>query len=291
MREYCLVTDSTSDLPVEVVNELGLTIVPLEFQLGGKAYKNYPDAREYGFHEFYEALRAGGMSTTSQVNYSTYEAIFEPILASGKDILYISFSSGLSGTYNASVLACGDLAEKFPGSKVYTVDSCAASAGEGLLVYAAAQKKAQGMEIDALKDWVLENRDHACHWFTVDDLNHLKRGGRVTAVSAALGTVLGVKPVLHVDNDGHLIPMQKVRGRRKSLEALVEQMAETCTNPDGQTIFIGHGDSEEDARFVASLVKEKFPTIAEVKLTFIGPVIGAHAGPGTIALFFFGTHK
>lgn len=291
MREYCIVTDSTSDLPLELINELGLTVIPLEFQLEGKAYRHYPDAREYGYHEFYEQLRAGSMSTTSQINYTTYEAYFEPILKEGKDILYICFSSGLSGTYNASVLASGDLAERFPGSKVYSVDSRAASAGEGLLVYHAAQKKAQGMDIDTLRDWVTENRDHLCHWFTVDDLNHLKRGGRVTAVSAAVGTALGIKPVLHVDNDGHLIPMQKVRGRRKSLEALVEQMVLTCTEPDGQTILLGHGDSAEDAEIVAALIKEKFPTIARVMLTYIGPVVGAHSGPGTIALFFMGTHK
>ncbi len=291
MREYQLFTDSTCDLPAALVEELGVTVLPMEFELGGKPYTHYPDARNYGFHEFYEQLRAGNLSKTSQVTYNTYLEYFEPVLESGKDVLCISFSSALSGTYSAAELAAGDLCEKYPDRKIYAVDSRAASAGEGLLVYAAAKRKADGADIEALRDWVLANRDRLCHWFTVDDLNHLKRGGRVSAVSALLGTALGVKPVLHVDNEGRLIPMEKVRGRRKSLEALVEHMHKTCDKPDGQHIFIGHGDAIEDAEYTASLVKERFPTVADVTLTMIGPVIGSHSGPGTIALFFFGTEK
>ncbi len=291
MREYQIFTDPTCDLPAALVEELGVMVVPMEFELGGKPYMHFPDGRNYGFHEFYEQLRAGNMSKTSQVTYHTYMEYWEPVLKSGKDILAISFSSALSGTYSAAELAAKDIAEQYPERKIYVVDTRAASAGEGLMVYTAAKKKAEGMDMETLRDWVLANRDHLCHWFTVDDLNHLKRGGRVSAVSALLGTALGVKPVLHVDNEGRLIPMEKVRGRRKSLEALVEHMKATCTEPDGQHIFIGHGDSLEDAEYTASLVKQSFPTIADVTLTMIGPVVGTHSGPGTIALFFFGTQK
>ncbi|MFA9380661.1 MAG: DegV family protein [Acetanaerobacterium sp.] len=291
MREYQIFTDSTCDLPAALAEELGVTVLPMEFELEGKPYLHYPDARNYGFHEFYEQLRAGNLSKTSQVSIATYAEYFEPVLKAGRDILCISFSSALSGTYSAAALAAEDLCAKYPDRQVYAVDSRAASAGEGLLVYTAAKMKAGGMEIEPLRDWVANNRDHLCHWFTVDDLNHLKRGGRVTAMSALLGTALGVKPVLHVDDEGRLIPMEKVRGRRKSLEALVEHMAATCTKPDGQYIFIGHGDSIADVEFTASLVRKRFPTVADVIITFIGPVVGSHSGPGTIALFFFGTEK
>ena len=224
------------------------------------------------------------------MNYQTFLDTFTPILESGRDILYLAFSSGLSGTYNGSVIAANDLMEKYPGSKVISVDTLAASVGEGLLVYAAAKKREEGLSLDELAQWVTDNRLHLCHWFTVDDLNHLKRGGRVSPAVAIIGTALGIKPVMHVDDEGHLIPVSKVRGRRKSLDALVEHMAETCDKPESQTIFIGHGDSKEDAEYVAKLVRQKFK-VKNIILNYIGPVIGSHSGPGTIALFFFGTHR
>ena len=290
MCDYCIVTDSTCDLPANIAAEMELEIIPMEFQIDGKTYLNYPDGREYDFHAFYDVLRAGNTSITSQVNYHTFIETFTPILESGKDILYIAFSSGLSGTYNGSLIAAGDLMEKYPDRKVICVDSLAASVGEGLLVYTAAKKKAEGLSLEELAKWVEDNRLHLCHWFTVDDLNHLKRGGRVSPAVAIIGTALGIKPVLHVDNEGHLIPVSKVRGRRKSLDALVEQMVKTCTQPEGQTIFIGHGDAKEDAEYVAKLVRQKLK-VKTVILNFIGPVIGSHSGPGTIALFFFGTER
>ena len=290
MRDYCIVTDSTCDLPASIVTDLGITVIPMEFQLDGTTYLNYPDGRDYDFHAFYDALRAGKASTTSQVNYQTFLDTFTPILESGRDILYLAFSSGLSGTYNGSVIAANDLMEKYPGSKVISVDTLAASVGEGLLVYAAAKKREEGLSLDELAQWVTDNRLHLCHWFTVDDLNHLKRGGRVSPAVAIIGTALGIKPVMHVDDEGHLIPVSKVRGRRKSLDALVEHMAETCDKPESQTIFIGHGDSKEDAEYVAKLVRQKFK-VKNIILNYIGPVIGSHSGPGTIALFFFGTHR
>ena len=258
MRDYCIVTDSTCDLPANIVTDLGITVIPMEFQLDGTTYLNYPDGRDYDFHAFYDALRAGKASTTSQVNYQTFLDTFTPILESGRDILYLAFSSGLSGTYNGSVIAANDLMEKYPGSKVISVDTLAASVGEGLLVYTAAKKREEGLSLDELAQWVTDNRLHLCHWFTVDDLNHLKRGGRISPAVAIIGTALGIKPVMHVDDEGHLIPVSKVRGRRKSLDALVEHMAETCDKPESQTIFIGHGDSKEDAEYVAKLVRQKF---------------------------------
>ena len=290
MRDHCIVTDSTCDLPANIVTDLGITVIPMEFQLDGTTYLNYPDGRDYDFHAFYDALRAGKASTTSQVNYQTFLDTFTPILESGRDILYLAFSSGLSGTYNGSVIAANDLMEKYPGSKVISVDTLAASVGEGLLVYTAAKKREEGLSLDELAQWVTDNRLHLCHWFTVDDLNHLKRGGRVSPAVAIIGTALGIKPVMHVDDEGHLIPVSKVRGRRKSLDALVEHMAETCDKPESQTIFIGHGDSKEDAEYVAKLVRQKFK-VKNIILNYIGPVIGSHSGPGTIALFFFGTHR
>ena len=290
MRDYCIVTDSTCDLPANIVTDLGITVIPMEFQLDGTTYLNYPDGRDYDFHAFYDALRAGKASTTSQVNYQTFLDTFTPILESGRDILYLAFSSGLSGTYNGSVIAANDLMEKYPGSKVISVDTLAASVGEGLLVYAAAKKREEGLSLDELAQWVTDNRLHLCHWFTVDDLNHLKRGGRISPAVAIIGTALGIKPVMHVDDEGHLIPVSKVRGRRKSLDALVEHMAETCDKPESQTVFIGHGDSKEDAEYVAKLVRQKFK-VKNIILNYIGPVIGSHSGPGTLALFFFGTHR
>ena len=290
MRDYCIVTDSTCDLPANIVTDLGITVIPMEFQLNGTTYLNYPDGRDYDFHAFYDALRAGKASTTSQVNYQTFLDTFTPILESGRDILYLAFSSGLSGTYNGSVIAANDLMEKYPGSKVISVDTLAASVGEGLLVYTAAKKREEGLSLDELAQWVTDNRLHLCHWFTVDDLNHLKRGGRISPAVAIIGTALGIKPVMHVDDEGHLIPVSKVRGRRKSLDALVEHMAETCDKPESQTIFIGHGDSKEDAEYVAKLVRQKFK-VKNIILNYIGPVIGSHSGPGTLALFFFGTHR
>ena len=290
MRDYCIVTDSTCDLPANIVTDLGITVIPMEFQLDGTTYLNYPDGRDYDFHAFYDALRAGKASTTSQVNYQTFLDTFTPILESGRDLLYLAFSSGLSGTYNGSVIAANDLMEKYPGSKVISVDTLAASVGEGLLVYTAAKKREEGLSLDELAQWVTDNRLHLCHWFTVDDLNHLKRGGRISPAVAIIGTALGIKPVMHVDDEGHLIPVSKVRGRRKSLDALVEHMAETCDKPESQTIFIGHGDSKEDAEYVAKLVRQKFK-VKNIILNYIGPVIGSHSGPGTLALFFFGTHR
>ena len=291
MKNYVIVTDSTSDLPEEIVEQLGIKVIPLTFELEGKSYLDHPNAGELGIHEFYEKLRKGEKSITSLINTGTFIDHFQPILKAGNDILYISFSSALSGTYNSSLLAIEELLEEYKDSKIISIDSKSASVGEGLLVYSAAKKKEEeGLNIDELQEWILQNMLKVCHWFTVDDLNHLKRGGRVSAFSATIGTALNVKPILHVDNEGHLIPMEKVRGRKKSLYALLEHMVETCVDPEKQVIFIGHGDSLEDAEFLAQLIREKF-IVKDIVISNIGPVVGTHSGPGTIALFFMGTKR
>ncbi|MFV0344149.1 MAG: DegV family protein [Anaerocolumna sp.] len=290
MRDYVIITESTSDITKELVEELGVIVIPMEFEMNQKSYIHYPDAREMGIHEFYEGLKAGNKSVTSLVNTQIFLNYFEPILKEGKDILYIGFSSGLSGTYNSAVIAREELIEKYPDGNISCIDTKAASAGEGLLVYTAAVKKKEGLTFEEVDTWLRENILHLCHWFTVDDLFHLKRGGRVSALSAGIGTALNIKPVLHVDDEGHLIPMEKVRGRKKSLLALLKHMVETCTNPNEQVIFIGHGDALEEANFLAEQIKEKLQ-VKDVKIMPIGPVVGSHSGPGTIAIFFYGTNR
>ena len=290
MSEYVLFTDSNTDLPADLVQQLDLSVIPMLFEMDGKSYYNYPDNHEMDPKEFYAALRGGKVCTTSQVSPSRFDEIFSPVLESGRDILYLCFSSGLSGTYNTSRLAVEELREKFPDRKIRTVDTLAASMGQGLLVYLAAKKRQEGMSLDELGDWVEENRLKLCHWFTVDDLMFLKRGGRVSSAAAVVGTMLGIKPVLHVDDEGHLIPMEKVRGRRASLDALVKHMQATAIRPAEQTVFISHGDCQADCDYVAQQLREKLG-VKHIVTSYIGPVIGAHSGPGTVALFFVGEKR
>lgn len=290
MSEYVLFTDSTADLSAELVQQLELSVIPLQFEIDGASYYNYPDNHEMGTKEFYAALRGGKVCTTSQISPSQFSGAFSPVLESGRDILYLCFSSGLSGTYNASRLAVEELREKYPGRTIRTVDTLSASMGQGLLVYLAAKKRQEGMGLSELADWVEENRLKLCHWFTVDDLMFLKRGGRVSGAAAVMGTMLGIKPVLHVDDEGHLIPMEKVRGRRASLDALVKHMQATAIQPAGQTVFISHGDCQDDCDYVARQLREKLG-VTQILTNYIGPVIGAHSGPGTVALFFVGEKR
>lgn len=290
MSDFLIYTDSTADLPPELVAETGVKVIPLEFNMDGRAYLNYPDNRDLDPHAFYESLRAGSVATTSLINVERYISIFEPELKAGHDLLYICFSSGLSGSFNCSKLAAEELSEKYPARRIRTVDSRAASMGEGLLVYNAVQQKKKGLDIDGVLRWVEDNRDHLCHWFTVDDLDFLKRGGRVSATAAFFGGMLNIKPVLHVDDEGHLIPMSKVRGRKASLEGLLTEMEKTAIDPAAQVIFVSHGDATEDCQYVVDAVRERFG-VQKIYTNFIGPVIGAHSGPGTMALFFLGEHK
>ena len=290
MSEYVLITDSSADLSQEMVQELGVTVLPLSFTIQGKTYRNYPDNREMDLPLFYDMLRAGELATTSAVNVAEYTQAVEPILQEGKDVLILAFSSGLSSTYQASVLAAGELREKYPDRKIYTVDTLCASLGQGLLVYLAAQEQRKGKSIEEVRDWAEETKLHLCHQFTVDDLHFLKRGGRISATTAVVGSMLQIKPVLHVDNEGHLINIGKARGRQASLKALVDKMEKTVTEEGRKTVFISHGDCRKDAVTVADMVRERFGT-QDVRINYVGPVIGAHSGPGTLALFYLGTER
>ncbi|WP_353106916.1 DegV family protein [Acetoanaerobium noterae] len=290
MRDYIIVTDATSDIPNEMANELNVKVVPMSFSLGEKNYNHYPDYRELDIKTFYDKQRAGQTSLTTQINVAVYLDFFEEIIKSDKDVLYISFSSALSSTYQSSVLAAKELNEKYPDFKIITIDSKAATLGETLLVKLAAQKKSDGMNIEDLSKWVAENHLKVCHYFTVDDLNHLKRGGRMTAMTAFIGTALDIKPILHVNDEGKLIPLDKVRGRKKALKVLFNYLAELSENLEEQTVFIGHGDCIEDARYLESLIKEAYK-VKEVIIHPIGPIIGSHTGPGAITLFFLGKHR
>ena len=237
MSEYVLITDSSADLSQEMVQELGVTVLPLSFTIQGKIYRNYPDNREMDLALFYDMLRAGELATTSAVNVAEYTQAVEPILQEGKDVLILAFSSGLSSTYQASVLAAGELREKYPDRKIYTVDTLCASLGQGLLVYLAAQEQRKGKSIEEVRDWAEETKLHLCHQFTVDDLHFLKRGGRISATTAVVGSMLQIKPVLHVDNEGRLINIGKARGRQASLKALVDKMEKTVTEEGKKTVF------------------------------------------------------
>ena len=287
---YRIITDSTGDLTPELIRDLQLTVIPMEFTIDGKSYRNYPDGHEMSAKAFYHLLRAGKTSTTAQINAHEFMDWADPILQAGEDILYLAFSSGLSGTCQSAYMAKEELSARYPDRKIYVVDSLAASMGEGLLAYYASKMQLEGKTIDEVYQWLQDNKLHLCHWFTVDDLNHLKRGGRVSSAAALFGTMLGIKPVLHVDDAGHLIPVAKIRGRRQSLDSLVAHMEQTVTNPEEQVIFISHGDCEKDAQYVADQIRARW-NVKAIVLNEIGPVIGTHSGPGTVALFFLGSKR
>ena len=290
MNDYVLLTDSSADLTDALVKELGVEVLPLSFTMRNKTYRNWPDNREIDPKDFYRQLREGEMATTSAVNVSDFTETIEPHLKEGRDVLVVAFSSGLSATCHSAQIAAQELSEQYPERKVYVVDSLCASLGQGLLVWYAARMKNEGRGIGAVRDWLEENKLHLCHWFTVDDLHFLKRGGRISSATAVLGTMLSIKPVMHVDDEGHLTKVGTARGRNASLKALVDHMAETAIDPAGQTVVISHGDCEEDANKVAEDVKRRFG-VQTVVLNNVGPVIGAHSGPGTVALFFLGRHR
>jgi DegV family protein with EDD domain len=283
-------TDSSCDLPAGLAAELELEVLPLSVLIDGKSYVNYLDERDITFADCYAALRAGKNATTSAVNVEAFVQAMEPHLQAGEDILYLGFSSALSGTYNAGAVAAQQLAEKYPERKLYAVDTLSASMGQGLLVYLTVQQKRAGATIEQARDYAEAQKLHLCHWFTVDDLNHLHRGGRVSATSAVLGTVLNIKPVLHMDNEGRLIFMEKVRGRRNSIKRMLEKMRETAIEPEKQIVFMSHGDCLEDAEYLAGRIREEWG-VKDVVINYVGPVIGAHSGPGTLALFFLGTER
>lgn len=290
MSDFVILTDSSADLDAQLAQKIDVQVVPLSFVLNNRAYHNYPDNRDMDPHTFYDRLRKGETATTNAVNVAQYTEALEPLLQAGKDVLILAFSSGLSTTYHSSCIAVEELSAKYPDRKLYTVDTLCASLGQGLLVWYAAQQRERGHSIKEVRDWVEEHKLNLCHQFTVNDLQFLKRGGRISAATALVGSMLHIQPVLHVDNQGHLINIDKVRGRHAALKALVDRMEETAIDSGSLTVFISHGDCLEDAQTVAEMVKKRFG-VDEVYINYVGPVIGAHSGPGTVALFYIGTNR
>ena len=282
MPNFKIITDSGSDLSADMLKGLNVDNVSLSVLFRGE---NRIDTVDDGIKELYDGLRAGEVATTSAVNPEGWASVMEPAVQSGQDVLALTFSSGLSTTYQSAVIAANELMEKYPQRKICVVDTLCASLGEGLLVWHACRKRDEGMELEALRDWVEENKLHLCHWFTVDDLMFLKRGGRVSATTALVGTMLQIKPVLHVDNEGHLINVAKARGRKASIDALAKKVAELAEGYDNETMFISHGDCEEDAKYLAQVLQEKHG-VKHVHIGYVGAVIGSPAGPGVLALFF-----
>lgn len=288
---FAIVTDSSSNLTEELIDELDLHILPLTFMVDGQEFQSYLKGEKTDLSQFYTMMREGKVITTSLPNLKASRELIEGLLKEGQDVLYLGFSSGLSGTYQAIELILAELADQYPDRTVMSVDTLAASMGEGLLVYYAARKRNEGASIQEVRDWVEENKLHLAHWFTVDDLMFLFRGGRVSRTSAWAGTLLNIKPVMHVDDEGHLIPLEKVRGRKKALKALVDHMEQTANAPVAeQTVFISHGDCLEEAQYVADLVRERFG-VTDIVINYVDPVIGAHSGPGTMALFFLASER
>lgn len=290
MRDFVLVTDSSCDLPQKLVDKFELRVIPLTVDVNGKEYKNYPDEREIGNKEFYDYSRAKAEIKTSCPSPDAFVNEFTQILEEGKDILYLGFSSALSATTQNAKLTAGELGEKYPDAKIIVVDSLAASMGQGLFVKYVFDEKQKGGSIEEVAQYAEDTKLHICHWFTVTDLMHLKRGGRISATTAIAGTALNVKPVMHMDDEGRLINVGKARGRKASLQALIDHMKETAINPEEETIYISHGDCEDEVRGFAKEIKKQVG-FKEVKINYVGPVIGGHTGAGVVALFFYGTHR
>ena len=283
---YKIITDSSCDFTDAMCAQLDVAYTTLKVTYNGESHSNFSE--ETAIKAFYGELRNGVMATTSAANPDDWASVMEPALAEGHDLLVIAFTSGLSTTYQSAVIAAGDLQEKYPDRKINVVDSLCAALGQGLLIWYACQKRDAGMSLEELTAWVEENKLHICHWVTVDDLSHLKRGGRISATTAIVGTMLNIKPIIYIDNEGHLINTAKVRGRKTAIDFLAKKFGETGT--DKETVFIGHGDCAEDAAALEAILKEKHG-VKNVITGFVGPVIGAHTGPGVLVVFFMGKNR
>lgn len=289
MRDYVIVTDSSCDLPEGLVASMELTVIPLSVTIGEQSFLNAPGVG-LSNSEFYGRLRKGETAYTSSANVEEFKMRLRPLLAAGKDILYLGLSSALSGTYQNGCVAVKELQSEFPEAKLLAVDTLCASLGQGLMLDLAVQKKRSGQTIEEVRDYVEAEKRSICHWFTVADLDFLRRGGRLSAGKAIFGSLLHMKPVMHTDDSGGLTPVETVKGRRKSMEAMVAHMGQTAIAPETQRIYISHGDCLEEARELAKLVRLKM-AVQEVVIGMVGPVIGAHSGPGTLALFFVGSQR
>lgn len=290
MNPFVIVTDSTCDLPDRIAQEYNLVVMPLKFHLGETAYVNYLDNRELDPKEFYDLLRGGAKPTTSQINPDEYVETLTPILKEGKDVLILSFSSALSGTFNSARIAKEMLLETFPERKIMLIDTKAASLGEGLLVYQTAKEvKSKNLSLEQAYEFALNLAPQIAHWFTVDDIEHLVRGGRITKTAGIVAKLVNIKPIMHVSDEGKLVARQKAIGRKRAIKALVDEM-EKSAKPGKQVVFIGHGDDLESAEMLRDLIRAKFD-VEELVIHMIGPVIGSHAGQGVLALFFIGQNR
>ena len=287
MSNFVITADSTVDLPKEFLEEKQVPVVSLSYIIDGATYK---DGEGLTSKEFYDKIREGAMPTTSHVNPEQARNLFEPILKEGTDILHIAFTSGLSGTYNSCRIAAEELSEEYPDRKIIVVDSLCAASGGGMLLYKALELKEQGKSLDEIAAWVEDNKLNVCHDVTVDDLFHLHRGGRVSKTSAVLGTIIKIKPIIHVNDEGKLIVIGKERGRKKALQTLVERMEEKSQGFENDIVMITHGDALEDAEYVKGLIEDKFG-ITNIMINPLGTVIGSHTGPGVIALFYMGNRN
>ena len=289
MRDYIIATDSCCDFDENLIRELDLTVIHLSVHLGQDHFRNYPGEMPES-HVFYTRLSKGEPAQTSAPNVEAFKDAFRPFLEAGKDVLYLGFSSALSATYQNAAMAVEELREAFPDAVIRAVDTLCASMGQGLLVDLAVQEKRKGKSLEEVASFVQETIPHLCHWFTVGDLSQLRRGGRLSAGKAIVGNLLNIKPVLHVDHEGRLVPMESAKGRKKSVEALVRHMEETAIAPETQRIYISHGDCLGDAEVLAAAIQSKLG-VASVTIGDVGPVIGAHSGLGTLALFFLGKER
>lgn len=285
MSEFAILTDSACDITPSLLSEWGVGVMNLSF-----AFENGETDENMTITEFYNRMRAGQVAKTSAINPDAFTKAFEDVLKTGSDVLYLAFSSGLSTTCNSARIAAEELAADYPDRKIAVVDSLCASAGQGLFVYLVSHKREDCPSLEELAEYAENLKLKICHWFTVDDLVYLKRGGRVSPAVAFVGSVLGIKPVMHVDNDGHLVGVSKARGRRAAIAALANKYEELAENPSGGEVFICHGDCLADANTLAEMLREKWNITVRV-IADIGPVIGAHSGPGTLAVFFVGKER
>ena len=283
---FKIITDSGSDLSAEMIAELDLGIAPLSVELEGRAYAE----GEMTPLELYDHLRNGKLPKTAAVNPDGWAAAMRPALENGQDALVIVFSSGLSATYQSAVIAAGELREEFPDRKLIVIDSLCAAVGLGLLVHTAAKLRSQGKTIEETSAWIEEHKLNVCHWVAVEDLMHLKRGGRVSAATAVVGTMLSIKPIIRVDDEGKLENLAKARGRKASLNYLLDRMAESFDPELSDTVFIGHGDCLADAQTLESAIRSRFG-VKNVYINYVGAVIGAHTGPGVAVIGFFGKNR
>lgn len=288
-RKFQIITDSSCDMPEEYLEKHGVDCVNLGYLMGNVLY-NGEDGEKLETHEFYERVRKGAMPTTHQVNVECAKEHIEKRLKEGKDVLVIAFSSGLSGTANSFMVAAKELNEAYPDRKVLVSDSLCASMGEGLYLDYAVRKADTGASLQETFDYIESIKQNICHYFTVDNLFHLKRGGRVSAAVAVVGTLLSIKPVMYVNPEGKLIAIGKAMGRKKSIKAMFDKMKEMQAMDEGDPVFISHGDCLDDAEMLAEMVRAEFPG-HEITINYVGPVIGAHSGPGTLALFFKGRER